>query len=662
MRAIWSRAASNPGTCRCTSCVSNTAAGARRGGRTALRGPWRFGTPTSTFVYTTIFAAGLATDARAKAARNREWEQAFARLNEAADRPPPEQEASEQDAKEVAAATERVHESLSLADLPSDLDWDVIHRIVGMELVEDDETLQTQALQSQIRDYAELDCEDLSFDSRFPGDPLLEWPVNTGPALARYNLPPQSLWAPDELRLAAMRRRFTWKKLAMQNLSAGLLIHELLHRAHVAIWSKTAREELQNLAPQIQQVIAMTEDQGEHARLDILEAIENLRSTPLDDSSPFEGSDSEILVDHPAIPSYHQDADGDFYAITAQLNRGLKQLLSLDNRRANHRQAVAIAKICHNILISSAPPDLQTYNTLLAGFQRWRRPALVDSVIAAFYVHKIRPNEFTCREILNYYAARNLPDDFSSFVAKMRGVGEALMLANPSITVNEASQGRVVRNDQNKLYQKVHPTPMVFDALISGVRRFAGFDRALDIYYEMKADGWGLDVGGLTKLLGSCIRRADWEGGLYVWQEINSIKSKAKSSDMAKAYNHMLSLCSVTGNTAAFNQILNELVKRGYNSKIIIDGAKRTTRSLQKKEYVAPAWMADNVLIALSDYIHDVKPSDSGDAQSVMTGEEEMFSQNAPDITEDDEPAPTDENEAWAAWLEHEFGERPKDP
>jgi hypothetical protein len=247
----------------------------------------------------------------------------------------------------------------------------------------------------------------------------------------------------------------------------------------------------------------------------------------------------------------------------------------------------------------------------------------------------------------------------------MRGLNDALMVANPNITINEASQGRLVRVNEEKIYQKVHPTPMVFSSLITGVMRFAGFDRALDIYYEMKADGWGLDVTGLTRLLNDCLRRADWEGGLYVWGEISSIKARVKHHDMAKAYSNMLSLCSITGNTVAFNQILNDLSKGGFDrGKILAAATKSTHVARKKKEYLAPAWVADNVMIAASAYINDFKSVEfeAEAAPEMMDDDNTMFSQHEPDVVGDIEHNTTDTKEVWASWLEREFGERPKEP
>ncbi|KAI4913180.1 hypothetical protein J4E85_010913 [Alternaria conjuncta] len=671
MRAIWSRATSNPGTCRCISCVSNTGALARRSGQTALRRTRAIGTPTSTFVYTTIFAAGLAIDARAKAARNTQWEKAFSSLAESAGDGSPGERTKDTDTATDSVTLGHGYHGLTFDDLPDDFDWSALERIVGMEL-DEDPVLENQEIQSQIRDYAEL--EDLRFDSRFPGMQLLEFPTNTGPELIRYNLPPQSLWAPDALRVNALQRRHSWKKLAMQELSTGLLIHELLHKNNVPRFDKAWEVDSDNLSQQIQDVIAMNAVEREQARQNILEALENLHQIPVD-SPPDVIAQARIHPDHPGIPEYYQDVDGDFYAITIQMNQSIQKLFESDVHGNDRKEAVVLAKICHNLLVSSASPDLQTFNTLLVGFRQWRRRNLIDCVIPALNYNKIRPNEITCREILNHYASlrHGNPEDFSRFVARMRGVGDGLMLATPKVNVNEASHGRLVRVDEKKVYQKVHPTPMVFSSLITGVMRFAGFDRALDIYYEMKADGWGLDVQGLTRMLNDCLRRADWEGGLYIWGEISSIKARVNHEDMTKAYGQMIGLCSITGNTVAFNQILADISTEGFDREKILGLASRNEHVAKKKKLqLAPAWVADNVMIAASAYIKDTRDADVKDALEGIDGDDNTtFIQGEPDdsdahdaagSTEDIADNTADPKEVWASWLEREFGERPKDP
>jgi hypothetical protein len=638
MLAVWSRVAQNPGTCRCMSCVSHAKAVVRRRG---LRGSWAFGTPTSTLLYTTIFAAGLAMDAKAKIGRNKQWEEAFGQLRDALERPA--------DApRGPASAAES--ESIIPQDGSQDMD--------GLS-----------------GDAAARIWNKLRLDSRFPGAQALRWPANTGRDLIPHNLPPQSLWAPDVLRWSAIRKRQTRKKLAMQELTVGLLVHNLVRAVDLARFGKTTDGMLDRLAPHIRLVASSSDAEAEHARAAFLADIQQLHWTHVS-HSPEQIAKRRTRVSSLAVPSYSQDADGDFYGICKQMNDGILQLLSHCRKGSDQEKSFVVAKICHNLLVSTSAPDLHTFNILIAGFTLWRRPKLVDYAIAALFTSKIRPNEFTCAQILDHYAIHSRSDDFIRFVSKMRGVGGALTLASPAVNINEASQDRLLRVSDDKVYQKIHPTPMVFEALIGGVMKFAGFDRALDVYYEMKVDGWGLAIPGLTKLLGDCIRRADWEGGTYVWEEINSIKTRVKASEAAKAYDHMLSLCSVTGNTVAFNQVLNEVAKRGFDQKSIINGALRTTRWAKfKTDNIAPAWVADNLMIAVSSYMSGTQPPNEG-TEGLLYNEVEYggygFTEQIPeeesdaarqhDTTLSREDRVAGKEEAWASWVEHELGEKPKDP
>ncbi|KAF2631883.1 hypothetical protein BU25DRAFT_406415 [Macroventuria anomochaeta] len=658
MLALWSRATQNPGSCRCIVCGSRTV---HNGSRSSLRHR------TSTIVHTTTPAAGIAIDAQARQS-GRLWEEAIESLKEALERPL----ARPLKTRGQANVEHESVDHIPLERLPRDLDWTRLSQVAGMDLADDQRLFHR--MHSRAYDDPHGTWDELRWDSRFPGMQQLQWPANTGHRVKPYNLPPQSLWAPDMVRLAAMRRRHTWKKLTMQELCTAVLIYSLLRRVRVP-WQPQS-----GLSPQIERVAAFDDTQAWKARKEILANIVRLHLVP-GDAVGDEALEAQIYPDQPAIPRYHQDPDGDFYETTQRLNSGLKELLRHDTRgrKEDRIAADALAKICHNLFVSSAPPDVQTFNILIAGFKRWRRPEMVDDVILAFHASKIRPNEITLRYILGHYISERRPDGFSRFVAWMRGVGDALMLADPDVTINEASQGRLMPINEKKIYQKVYPTPMVFGALIGGVVKFGGFDRALEVYYEMKADGWGLDMAGLTRLLGDCIRRADWQGGVYVWDEINSIKDMAMPKDMAKAYEFMLSLCSVTGNTSAFNQVLKEVANRGFDRQNIISNALRTTQWAQaKKANLAPAWAADNLLIAVSSFVKDLKEPEPGATPEfsiddlmygapVVEGDSDMPVDNLSDWedsipTEVSEQRPTDLNKTWASWVEAEFGERPKDP
>ena len=603
-----------------------------------------------------MFSAGLTVDANARRIRSQQWDTAFEILREELrssstedDTAPNRKRGSRAELREQIMATAPL--------LPDDVDWDTVHKVAGMDLIEDpvfdkrQSEVEFEQIESNLWDL-------LSFDTNLPGTSVLSWPANSGRKLVKKNLPPQSLWSPENLRLKALRNRQTWKKLALQERSVGILIGNLLIHADAHL---LPRESLTSLSPRIWDLAQLESKEWRKIQSRLLQEISTIQQLPVEtDAEKIEEARSRPKFG--TIPQYFQDHDGDFHRIAQQMNSAIKNLFiqKSDKRPAQSTEEItlAVAKICHNLLVSSAAPTVQTFNILLSGFSKWKMPQLVDDVLAALETCMIRPNEITCAAVLNHYTQTQRPDVFSRYVAKMRGVGDALMLAKPNITINEKSEGRLIRISESKVFQKVYPTPLVFRALMQGVLEFAGFERALDIYYEMKDDGWGLDVLGLIHFLDNCIQRSDLEGGLLIWKEITGIQQRMNPQHIARAYAHLLSLCSVTRQTAAFNSVLNEVVRHGFNRKTILKSAMaRTAAVLKKNAEFTPAWTADNVLIAMSEYMKD----DVGAEDKAMPLEEE----NNTELTAEPEPEPEPEpqpqpppmspDEAWKLWLEHEL-------
>lgn len=643
MVARWSRALRNPGSCKCISCLANPPAGSRCAGALGLRG-----FQTSAFTYTAAFPTGFAVDTPAKK-RNKQWDTPFdpfcetARAIEKLSNPQPS--AEEHGTNKRGAASQPLQEA----------DWDAVSRVIAMEL-DDDPVLEQRQTESDKLAIPEVLWDLLSIDARGPS--LLDWPSSTGlnPG-KKYNLPPQSLWALETARLKAKRNRQTPKKLAIQELSVCLMVHRLLaeSKAHMA-----SDDAFVSLSPHIRSVALFTPEEVGTSIRRIRANITALETTPHEDW-PEDPMTLRIGTKFDAEPDYVQDEDGDFHHIASQLNVAIKALFTEYHfkRESPEGMALATAKLCHNLLVSSAAPNLETFNILLTGFQKWECPSLTDIVIEALDNCKVRPNEITCAAILEHYTDTQRPDDFSHFVAKMRGAGSALMLARPTVNVNAASQGRLVRTSEKKVLQKVYPTPLVFDALMRGVFAFAGFDRAMDIYYEMKADGWGLDARALSRLLDDCMHRGDWAGGLAVWEEIASIQGHIRQGMLTKVYGQFLALCSIAQKPVAFNTVLADVSKRKYNRKGVLNEWRANLSAVKRgRGHPAPAWTADNLLIAVSDYMKD----DGGDADAktaeffkeLYIEEEQKAEAEAEAESKDSAGASSD---AWDAWLEHELGD-----
>ncbi|KAF2199415.1 hypothetical protein GQ43DRAFT_376328 [Delitschia confertaspora ATCC 74209] len=461
----------------------------------------------------------------------------------------------------------------------------------------------------------------LDFDSRMPGAPRLSWPINTGPDLLRWNLPPQSLWSTDSSRRRAIKQRHVWKKLAISELATAKLICYLVLKSNV---HQLQEEFFDDLPESIQDIVRRSRPRVQRDLADISFHLESAYRMA-DDSPVHEIEQAEyIRRGFLVVPEYTQDDDGQFLFVAQQLNAAIRAAFSSDQlSSAPEQQSLAVAKICHNLLISSAPPDVQTYNLLILGFDRWNRPDLCREVITALDNAKVRPNELTCAAILNHYVNNNDPTGFSKFISRMRGVTNPLMLANPNIRITKAGQDRLIRTAAGKIKQKVYPTPLVFGALMRGALKFAGIERSMEIYLDMKEDGWGLDTQGISQLLEDCALRGAWVEGYLLWDEFRHLRSMGKiDRHMSKTYACMLGLCERTGKQVAYNQVLVEGVRAGLDRRRLASSAHAIAlRAKALRGDEAPEEMdmnvGDSIFIALSDYGNDAREGGEEEKDSV---------------------------------------------
>jgi len=71
---------------------------------------------------------------------------------------------------------------------------------------------------------------------------------------------------------------------------------------------------------------------------------------------------------------------------------------------------------------------------------------------------------------------------------------------------------------------------------------------------------------------------------------------------------------------------------------------------------LAPPWVADYVLIAVSDYLDNGKVGADDDDGGLLSPDFDAVQ------SDDSAPSTMRSEEAWASWVEHEFGEKPEDP
>ncbi|KAL1633695.1 hypothetical protein SLS58_010997 [Diplodia intermedia] len=608
MQTLWSRTLrATKCTCRCHQCLSYSTAVARRS-TTAFRKRLA-AIPSSTIFYSAIFACAAVADGHAKQQRREKWNHAIQGAKEElgpgdADKRRPKERGSERtrdgardkgkaEDKGKAKADWRKRKAANLIGFEGKgaeelAEWlkDAVVDVKDPQAAEDImreklEQLRKSGFEEAENREAELEKEDTDWteieeewkDARRytmmeSGRP--EWPENTGPLFDPDYFPPQSLYATDARKIEGLESRWTRRKIQTMNLSMARLVLRMVNEARLDRYPM--RRKWDNVPecwlPENVLHIAMKKEASKfNYSLRIDEFLQRTKAPRQDKDVP------EFKPIFGQYPYYQQDHDGFFHSKCHAMNERI-----FDSFERCFRGEVTIPSligtICEELLVSSAPPNITTYNALLLGFTRLREHNFCSMVIDSIHEVHMRPDEITCAAALSHHVLTNNPHGFTRFIQLMTGMSTtsyALMLARPSIALDHAAtlyklQNRVIRHPRSpsRLVQKVHPTPRVMSTIIAGLLKFHGLERTIDICVTLAADGWGFDTAGLTRFLHACAERRDWSAGLAVWQQLQELRQQQRQRPDGgrpldrSTYLHMLGLCWRCDRRDVFDQVLAE--------------------------------------------------------------------------------------------------------
>lgn len=418
------------------------------------------------------------------------------------------------------------------------------------------------------------------------------WPTNTGPDFEPFNLPPDSLWAHDRVKQKAALTRWSTKKMEAVMLSMDRLQLRIFRELHRRA-SEGERREASGAVPK---------HYRDYMSISIPE-LEAMYDRKFKDMIRLSDQDkdqmSNWMRDPADVPlcSYHQDDHGNYRRATQHLNQCLQDLFHAFGR-GELGEAVLLAKVAYNLSICPAPPNIHTYNTLLLGVSRLKTFNVSHNIIQALRHTHVRPNEVTLCAILDHYRASDDADNFLKWLGLMRGKHGGLSLAKPGIKVTPASHGRLIPKQgcQDKIIQLPYATPKVFASVIKGVLQFGGFEAALSVCEGMGRERWGLCMQGFTPLLIDCANRGDWDAGLAVWTQIQTLKVRsprmygnvkhAEEKLPLEALAAMARLCSKVGRKEVFEKVWAQAMRQDSRSA---EKLLEVIRRQQRAEVLRPA-------------------------------------------------------------------------
>jgi len=177
-----------------------------------------------------------------------------------------------------------------------------------------------------------------------------------------------------------------------------------------------------------------------------------------------------------------------------------------------------VGRICYNLLVSTAPPSIMIYNTLIAGFNRLERPDLAQSVVETVLKDTAGPDtQQTTLCLLNHFRCIHDAHGIRRVAQRMRG-GSAttrhlVQLPEPRParkTFDGWLHDQVAVQEQAAIYLKTSPiTSLSYDTLIRAWLEAGNMDRAAKKFVECIRHDVRTDCQTILLLLQGCAGALD---------------------------------------------------------------------------------------------------------------------------------------------------------
>ena len=171
-----------------------------------------------------------------------------------------------------------------------------------------------------------------------------------------------------------------------------------------------------------------------------------------------------------------------------------------------------VTKLCYNLLISSSPPNVHTYTTMIVHFTRLKQHHLAQAVVESFFEHsRFAPNPWTVSAILDHYAAIGDGAGFRSVIQRMRGVDGDMRVKRRHLSVMGepaiqylALKSKVIHRNGN-LHWKLPRNELIFQSLIRGSLKLFGVRRAVLYFKAAIREGWQLTSDLFIEIARACL-------------------------------------------------------------------------------------------------------------------------------------------------------------
>ncbi|KAL2068864.1 hypothetical protein VTL71DRAFT_15202 [Oculimacula yallundae] len=285
------------------------------------------------------------------------------------------------------------------------------------------------------------------------------------------------------------------------------------------------------------------------------------------------------------LPAYQYNDVREIKDQRDELNRSLYTICR--STKGNYRPSVnlMLAKISYNLLVSTSPPNTETYDLLVAEFSRLGNFHLAQIVVNSFmHESKLKPSRYTTKLILDHYEGKGDPKGHRSIVKRMRctrkvpidkpisspdmriGMRWLRDSVHPNVRKWALAHDTIHRN--GALHAKAPRDAAIFDSQIMGGLKFHGLQAATREIRSAFRHKRPVHQDTLCAVLRVCIDQASFGDGLTLIRSILDVWVRdighlitVYSDDLRRLIYQLLAMCGIESSLNSKQHLRINLIK-----------------------------------------------------------------------------------------------------
>lgn len=360
-----------------------------------------------------------------------------------------------------------------------------------------------------------------------------QMPMTAGGSLKYHLLAPESIYL---TRAHNPRERMSPKKEEIRDLATGLLQLTILRQLqHVMDLL-----DMSSLPDDLQQLLKTDPRSLTTENRNMYRALKRAWKAPADLEGYGRGPSLVNLGHRQSRNGFVQDATAMNQQLYSNFLEGRKELQenSLVSGWRNPEDDVPtvlkmLVRTVHILNTSPTPPDLRTYNILIAGFSDHNLKTLTHQTITTLKRCNLRPNETTVATILQHYLKYGDQVRFDRWVELLNGSHGGLALA-PYTSIDKAPHKELLKvkpSAKEKIIQLQLLNPKVLAAMVAGTLHYHGIEAALEECSARDEQEMCMSMDAFGPLLRDCADRGDTKLATKLWSRVCDLELKAKHSE-----------------------------------------------------------------------------------------------------------------------------------